>query len=164
MPEGEHTAGEQSPSASHADTTQDSQPALSTYRDTNDARLSPAAVGALERGSHHLGLPSALERIVDTPATLWRCQPDNYFLDRLVVVVWIDAVSGPELAGYCKLARVLVNCKNPLGTPHLRALDDSQADGTQTKHCDGRTSLDIARVPRSTKTGGHAASQQRAHI
>src|SRR5690606_22070307 len=98
----------------------------------DDHALAPAAVRAFERRTHHVDVADALERVVHAPAR----HLDDDLLDRLVVILGIDAVGGAEGARQIELARIGVDGNDAPGLGQLGALDHGQTDAAQTEHRD----------------------------
>ena len=76
--------------------------------------------------------------------SLWNAV--NHLLDRLVVVLRVDAVCRAHLLGNLELCWVCVDCVDVCGALHLAAVDDGEADGAQAKDCARRALLDAGSV------------------
>src|SRR5690606_18177786 len=96
----------------------------------DDHALAPAAVRALERGAHHFDVADALEAVVHAPAG----HLDDDLLDRLVMVLRVDAVGGAHLPRQLELGGVDVDGDDAAGLRLLRALDHRQADRAEPEH------------------------------
>mmetsp|Transcript_14651 Transcript_14651/g.47054 ORF Transcript_14651/g.47054 Transcript_14651/m.47054 type:complete len:277 (-) Transcript_14651:274-1104(-) len=133
---------------------------LARRRDADHARLAPPAVGRLERGAHHVGVARRVERVVDPPLR----HLDENLLDRLVVVLRVDAVRGAQLNRHAELVRVRVDGEDALGAAHLCPLDHREADGAEAKDSDACAALNVARVPHGAQARRDAAAEERARV
>lgn len=61
--------------------------------------------------------------------------PEDYLLDGLIMVLWVDAVRRAKLLGDLELCGVRVDCVDICRTLHLAAVDDGEADGAEAKDC-----------------------------
>src|SRR5690606_14805106 len=125
----------------------------------DDHALAPAAVRALQRRAHHLDVADALEAVVHAPAS----HPDDHLLDRLVVVLRVDAVGGAEVARELELGRVGVDGDDAAGPGLAGTLDHCQADAAQAEHGHAVAGLHLGGVVHRADAGGHAAAEQ-AHV
>ena len=85
---------------------------------------------------------------------------DDHFLNRLVVVVGIDCISGAQLSGDIELAGIDVHADDSAGLGHLGADDGCQADAAETEDGHSRAFLNFGGVQNRADTGGHATAQQ----
>lgn len=129
---------------------------LASSGDTNDARLSPAFVGALESAAHYSHVSCAVKAKIDTSIGHFY----DHFLHRFFVAGRVDAVCCAPFFGHGKLGFVDVHCNDPGGAGNLEPLDDSKAYRAEAKHCSGCTFVDFAGVPHCAPTGGHAATKE----
>src|SRR5690625_4047819 len=86
---------------------------------TDNGGFTPALVATLQRRPHDLRVADAFERMVDTAVRHF----DDDFLNRRVVILRIDAVSGAQLAGELELVRIDVDGDDAAGAGHHRALN-----------------------------------------
>ena len=96
--------------------------------------LTPSLVAALQSGAHGVDVTDALERIIDTTVS----DIDNHLLNRLVVILWIDALSCTQLLSQFKLGWVGINCENASGANRLSGLDASKTDTRKKSNYEGQ--------------------------
>src|SRR5438034_3199205 len=124
--------------------------------DTDDRRLAPALVAALERGAHDVHVADAFEGVVD-PAV---GHVDDDLLNGHVVVLRVDAIGGAERSGHREFLGVCVDADDAPGLGHHRALHYRQPDASQPEHRDGGARSDLGRVQHRADAGGDAAAEQ----
>src|SRR5690606_5967427 len=127
--------------------------------DADDHALAPAAVRTLQRRAHHLDVADALEAVVHAPAG----HLDDHLLDRLVVVLRVDALGRAHLRRQRELGRVGVDRDDPASLRLLRALGHRQADRAEAEHRDAVALLRLRGVVLGADAGGDAAAGQ-AHV
>ncbi len=125
----------------------------------DDHALTPAAVRAFQRGTHHIHVADALEAVVHAPGR----HVDDDLLDGLVVVLGVDAVGGAKGAGQVELGGVGVDGDDAPRLGQLGALDHRQPDAAQAEYGHAVALLHLSGVLDGAKAGGHAAAQQ-AHL
>mmetsp|Transcript_4649 Transcript_4649/g.11484 ORF Transcript_4649/g.11484 Transcript_4649/m.11484 type:complete len:507 (+) Transcript_4649:107-1627(+) len=125
--------------------------------DAYDTRLAPAAVRTLERRTHHIHVPRAVERVVHAP--LGHAH-DNLLDGSAAVVKGADAVSAPELPGDGELVLVEVDADDARRPRHLRRLHHGEAHRAKPKDRDAGPRLHLARVPHRAQAGGHPAAKE----
>ncbi|MCY1520836.1 hypothetical protein D9M68_556280 [compost metagenome] len=116
-------------------------------------------MAAFQRGAHDVHIADAFEREVHAAVGHF----DDDVLDRLVVVLGVDAVGGAHGAGQHELVGVGVHGDDAAGLGLHGALDHGQADAAQAEHGDGIAFLDLGGVVHGTQARGDAAAQQ-AHL
>mmetsp|Transcript_25307 Transcript_25307/g.55675 ORF Transcript_25307/g.55675 Transcript_25307/m.55675 type:complete len:207 (-) Transcript_25307:603-1223(-) len=119
---------------------------LASSGDTNDHRLTPTNVAALQSGTHDLDVASAVERVVH-PTT---GHLHDYLLNRLFKLRRIDTLGCSHGLSKRKLLWVEVHCENMRSFGPLRRLNDAESNRTQTKHCDGTAFFNFRRIFNST--------------
>jgi hypothetical protein len=92
-------------------------------------------VAALKRSAHSEHISDALEAVVYSSIR----RSHNDVLNRLLVILGIDALCGTQLLGQIELAWVGVDGQNARGTHLGSSLHSSKTHTTQAKHGDGRT-------------------------
>ena len=107
--------------------------------DPDDAARAPAAVGALERCPHHVGIPRAIEGVVDTPPG----QLVDVRLDWTLHLERIDAVGRAKGPRRGELLRLDVDRNDAARAAELRGLfvdrqQESQSKPRKAKEGQGR--------------------------
>src|SRR5471032_2317449 len=123
---------------------------------TNDHRLAPTLVAALQGRAHQLHIADALEGKVHAAVG----QVDDHVLDGAVVVFRVDAVGGAQLPGDFKLGRVDVDGNDATGLGFHRADDGRQANAAEAEDSHGIARLDLGSVDHRADAGGNAAAEQ----
>src|SRR5690554_4252890 len=123
---------------------------------TDNGRLAPTLVTALQRCAHQVYITYALEGVVHTAVG----HLDDHFLNRLVMVLGVDKFGSTQLAGLVELVGVDVDSDDAFGTGHFRTDDRRQTDTTQTKDGDTGTRLDLGGIEYGTDSRGDTAAQQ----
>src|SRR6185437_15610732 len=129
---------------------------LPRRRDTDDGGLAPALVAALQRGTHHVDVADALERIVD--ATVGEI--DDHLLDRPVMILGIHEVARAHRLRHRPFVGIDVDADDAAGLRHHRALHHRQTDRAQAEHGDGGTRPHLGHVEHRAHAGGDAATEQ----
>ncbi|VXA88758.1 conserved hypothetical protein [Aeromonas veronii] len=119
-------------------------------------RLAPTLVAALQRRTHHLDVADALEGEVDAAIG----QLDDHLLNRFVVIVRVDAVGGPQLAGQLELALVDVDGDDATGLGQTGTDHRREADAPQPEDGDALTLFHLGGVHHGADAGGDAATEQ----
>ncbi len=124
--------------------------------DADDDGSTPALVSHLEGSTHGVHIADGLEGVVHTTVG----ETHNDLLDRLVVVLGVDAVGGTHLGGEGELVRVDVNGDDARRTSHLRTLDRAETNTAEAKHGNGGALLDLGGVDDAAEAGGDAAAHE----
>ena len=85
---------------------------------------------------------------------------DDHLLDRLVVVLRIDAVGGAHLRASSNLPGLVSMAMMRPAFACARALDHRQADAAEAEHRDAVARLHLRGVLHRAEAGGHAAAEQ----
>ena len=109
-----------------------------------------------QRGPHDMDVTDALERVVDAPPG----HLDQHLLDRLVIVLGVDAVGRAELTCQLELRRVGVDRDDAACLGLTRALDRGETDAAQTEHGNRVTRLHLGGVVDRADAGGDTAAEQ----
>mmetsp|Transcript_28914 Transcript_28914/g.51691 ORF Transcript_28914/g.51691 Transcript_28914/m.51691 type:complete len:263 (+) Transcript_28914:360-1148(+) len=124
---------------------------------TNDHRLAPATVGALQRGAHDLHVPRAIKAKVHAPLR----HLHDHALDGLVVVLGVQALRGAPLGGGLKPGGVDVHGDDAAGLGLHRRLNHSQPHCANAKHRNSGALVHLRGVVHGAPAGGDATAQQR---
>ena len=122
----------------------------------NDHGFAPALVTALQRRTHHVHVPNALEGVVHTAIG----ELHNHILNRITVLGGIDEVGGTELTGHGFLVVVQVDGNDALRLGHHSPLDHRQSNAAETKYGHGGAGLYLGGIQHGTDAGGDAAAKQ----
>src|SRR5688572_4040714 len=132
---------------------------LSRAGDTDDHRLAPALVAALQRRTHHIDVADAFEAEVDAAIGEF----DDHVLDRFVVILRVDAVGRAHAAREFELARIGIDREDAPRLRLHRALDHRKANTAETEHGDAVARLHFRGVVHGANPGGDTATEQ-AHF
>ncbi len=128
---------------------------LAGFRNADNDAGAPAAMAAFQRLAHDIGVAGCVEGEIRAAI--------GQLLDRLhnLVIanfVRIDEVGHAELLRHCHLAGVEIDTDDLVRAHHARALNDIEADTTQTEYHDIRAGPDLARIDHGTDAGGDATA------
>src|ERR1700691_311360 len=148
------TEGRALPAAASDELERAGRDLLPRGRHSDDRRYAPAAMAALERLAHELRTAHALEAVVGTAAGELDQIGHQIALDFLGV----DEVREPELARQRFALVVQVDADDLVGTGHLGALNDIQADAAEAEHHHVRARFDLGGPDHRADAGRDAAA------
>jgi hypothetical protein len=119
---------------------------------TNDHRLSPTPMGAFQRSPHDADITDALKGVINTPSG----HIDDDFLDRLGMILGVDAFGRAKNLCELELRRIGIDRNDTSCLGLSRALNDSQANASQTEHRDSVPFLHLGSVMDGTDSGSDA--------
>src|SRR5690606_23948360 len=123
---------------------------------TNDYRLTPAAMRALECCTHHVHIADALKRMIHTPAG----HLHDHLLDGLIEILRVNAFGSAKLFGQGELRRIRVDADDTTGLRLLRTLHHGQTNTAKTEHGHRVTFLHLGGVLHGTKARSHTTAEQ----
>src|SRR5690554_2433484 len=119
----------------------------------DDDGLTPTPMASFKRLAHDLGIAYALERIIGPTVR----QLDDV-VDDVLDLLGVDEMRHAELAGHGFALGVQVYAYDLVGTHHLGALNNVQADTAQTKYHHIGSGLDLGGVQHRTQSGRDTAT------
>src|SRR5882757_2367305 len=125
----------------------------------DDDRDTPAAMAALERLTHEVGVADAFEAVIRAAAG----QIDQIRHQVSLDFLRIDEVRHAEFLGKRLALRIDVDSDDLVGADEFGALDDIQANTAQSEHHHVGAGLHLRRVGDGADPGGHAATDV-AHL